>query len=129
MQNTVDNAERGAVKGALRKHVSLENDLTTTIPGDSGFSYFPGYAVDVETGERLNMAFGEDSYIRTAKGFSTEMGHDMIWNPDANDTIPDSTVSAYISFGGKHAVYDFGHVNSTIVQATPSGTSLDTMYM
>src|SRR6185436_4885698 len=32
------------------------------IPGDTSFSYFPGYAINVETGERLNIAFGEDSY-------------------------------------------------------------------
>src|SRR3982751_4676813 len=82
------NAEGNAGKNTIRKHVSLDNNFNA-VPGDSGFSYFPGYAVSLETGERLNMAFGEDSYIRTAKGFTSDMGADMKWNPDYNDTIDD----------------------------------------
>lgn len=44
----------------------------------TGMGWFPGYAVDVETGERLNMAFGESSYL------ANENGRDMIWNPTQN---------------------------------------------
>ena len=28
-----------------------------------GMGWFPGYAINVETGERLNMAYGEDSWL------------------------------------------------------------------
>ena len=28
-----------------------------------GMGWFPGYAIDVTTGERLNMAYGEDSWL------------------------------------------------------------------
>ena len=45
------------------------------IPGSYGLSWFPGYAINVETGERLNIVFGEDSSL------PTENGADMIWNP------------------------------------------------
>ena len=40
-----------------------------------GMSWFPGYAIDVGTGERLNMAFGEDSWL------GADNGKDMIFNP------------------------------------------------
>jgi hypothetical protein len=132
MQYATANSEGGAAKNTLRKHISWADSLMTTpaAAGDSGFSYFPGYAVDVETGERLNMAFGEDSYIRTAKGFSSDMGADLKWNPDANDTITDpNTGVAYYSFGGKHAVYIFGHVDSTISKPLVPSSQWDTLYM
>ena len=41
---------------------------------DTGMSWFPGYAIDTQTGERLNIAFGEDSWL------VTENGDDMIYN-------------------------------------------------
>jgi hypothetical protein len=63
----------------------------------TGMGWFPGYAINLETGERLNMAFGEDSYQKENNG------NDMIWNPTSNINYP----FAY-SFGGKHFVYVFG---------------------
>jgi hypothetical protein len=58
--------------------------------------WFPGYAIDVETGERLNVIFGEDSWL------SQENGRDMIWNPTS--TLIDQTSGDWIS-GGKHYLY------------------------
>ena len=43
-----------------------------------GMGWFPGYAIDVGTGERLNMAFGEDSWL------GADNGKDMLWNPSPN---------------------------------------------
>jgi hypothetical protein len=63
---------------------------------DSGMSWFPGYAIDVETGERLNIFFGEDSSL------PTENGSDMIWNPTNN--ILDRVTFRPV-FGGKHYIY------------------------
>ena len=40
--------------------------------------WFPGYAIDLETGERLNVIFSEDSWL------AGENGRDMIWNPTSN---------------------------------------------
>ena len=37
--------------------------------------WFPGYAIDIETGERLNIIFSEDSWQ------TSENGSDMKWNP------------------------------------------------
>ena len=62
-------------------------------------SWFPGYAINVETGERLNMAFGENSSI------TGENGRDMLWNP----TIHERSQFFDPLFGGQHYLYIFGH--------------------
>jgi hypothetical protein len=69
-----------------------------------GYSWFPGYVIDVETGERLNIAFGEDSFLGGVNG------RDMLFNPAVTDL---STGQGVISqFGeylaaGKHFMYIF----------------------
>jgi len=68
----------GSVKrNELRNGTSLDRNLEP-IAGETGMSYFPGYAINVETGRRLNMMFGENSY------FAGDNGKDMIWNPSPN---------------------------------------------
>jgi hypothetical protein len=105
MQRSKVNAEGFQGKGFIRKHPSLDKNYQPQ--ADSGFSWFPGYAIDVESGERLNIAFGEDSYLTPANGFTTETGGDMIWNPTANTFGPNGEVFA----GGKHVIYVFGRKN------------------
>jgi len=63
--------------------------------------WFPGYAINLETGERLNMAFGENSWMLTEKG------RDMVWNPTSNMY----TNQGGILFGGQQYIYVFGHNN------------------
>jgi hypothetical protein len=50
----------------------------------TGMGWFPGYAVDLETGQRVNIFFGENSvyrdFVADGLGLGTE-AHDMIWNP------------------------------------------------
>lgn len=43
--------------------------------GSTGFGWFPGYAINVETGERLNIMFAENSLD------TFNNGNDMIFNP------------------------------------------------
>ncbi len=64
-----------------------------------GMSWFPGYAIDVETGQRLNMAFGENSWLHGANGT------DMLWNPTAEIL---GNVAGEPVIGGGHAIYVFG---------------------
>ena len=45
---------------------------------DMGMGWFPGYAINLETGERLNMMFAEDSWLWN------DNGNDMLWNPTSN---------------------------------------------
>lgn len=63
---------------------------------DSSMSWFPGYAINIETGERMNIMFGEDSWL------SADNGRDMLFNPTSTIFDP---VSFNARFGGKHYVY------------------------
>jgi hypothetical protein len=62
----------------------------------TGMGWFPGYAVDVETGDRLNIFFGENSAYGDLVGDLTVaeqlgLGHeafDMIWNPGNQIILP-----------------------------------------
>jgi hypothetical protein len=65
-----------------------------------GMGWFPGYAINVETGERLNMAFSEDSWL------GKENGADMIWNPTDRVVEP---LFGELRMGGKHMTYVFRH--------------------
>ena len=66
--------------------------------------WFPGYAIDVETGARLYMAFGENSFL------TQENGADMIWNP--TDNYVDA--GGNIVLGGQHPIYVFNYKAKTI---------------
>lgn len=80
----------------------------------NGKSWFPGYAINVETGERLNIMFGEDSSL------PQENGNDMIWNPTKNYFDP---TTGQIVFGGKHYIYIMGssEFRNLNAQNEPSG--------
>jgi len=108
MQDDVNLAQGGAAKFDLRKSASVDKDGKDDGSGTIGMGWFPGYAINVETGERLNMAFGEDSWL------VGDNGRDMIWNPTSSFT--DNFTNGYstgIRFGGKHCIYVFGHSANT----------------
>ncbi|MEI6410436.1 MAG: hypothetical protein WCR52_13695 [Bacteroidota bacterium] len=70
-----------------------------------GMGWFPGYAVDVETGQRLNVFFGENSCF-SSKLNPKFTGRDMLWNPtdqffrsDIARDFPDYVL------GGQHWMY------------------------
>src|SRR5207248_10767097 len=67
------------------------NTAEASITSTTSMGWFPGYAINIETGERLNMAFGEDSYNYA------DNGNDMRWNPTS--TIDGSTYQH--AFGGR----------------------------
>ncbi len=67
-----------------------------------GMGWFPGYAINVETGERLNIAFGENSFD------VANNGADMMWNPTSVYTTYVGGSVKYV-FGGMHYIYVFGH--------------------
>lgn len=112
MCNSPQLSENGALRFMLRKSASLDKDgnpsgwpsqtEASQNPNDAnyilayGMSWFPGYAINLETGERMNMMFGEDSWL------SGQNGRDMIFNPSPNLF---STPSGEILFGGKHYMY------------------------
>jgi hypothetical protein len=108
----------GATIMELRK--SPSKDINgEEIAGETGMSYFPGYAIDIETGERLNMAFGENSWLHGSGGT------DMLWNPTAEyvDNVGNPI------FGGGHYIYIFGAdiENDATMPSYDNGVYLETM--
>lgn len=91
-----------ALSGGLRKSSSLDS-LNQVIAG-TGESWFPGYAIDLETGARLHMAFGENSFL------GTDGGGDMIWNPGSRmfDQVGNPKL------GGMQPIYVFSHKQKEI---------------
>jgi hypothetical protein len=85
-----------------------------------GMGWFPGYAIDVETGQRLNIFFGENSVYRDIDPNSGEIdfladatftegrrGADMMFNPSSQVLLPEvrdlGMLPLYV--GGQHSVY------------------------
>ncbi|GAB1449605.1 hypothetical protein MASR2M44_26340 [Bacteroidota bacterium] len=99
----------GAVKLNRRKSPSVDQNGKPV--AGTGMGWFPGYAINLETGERLNIMFAEDSSL------PTENGSDMIWNPTAN-YIRNDISGTEILFGGKHHVYIMG---SKPFRTSPTG--------
>jgi hypothetical protein len=97
----------GAEAGALRKSSSVDKEGNSDGTG-TGMGWFPGYAVDLESGARLYMAFGENSFL------GDENGSDMIWNPTSN--VVSGTSNPLM--GGMHAIYVFSYKQSTINKFT-----------
>ena len=100
---------------------SVSNPTTSNDPNDPnyicgyGMGWFPGYAIDVTTGERLNMAYGEDSWL------GNHGGNDMMFNPSAAESLGFGGFGDYIG-GGKHFIYVFR--NSAKYSATDDAGSM-----
>ncbi len=113
-------AENEAPRFAIRRSPSVDKegnfaDESDTIPSNNpddpdylstkGMGWFPGYAINLETGERLNIMFGEDSWL------VGENGRDMQFNPTENlyEMVGGAPDPSQPLFGGKHYVWVMGH--------------------
>lgn len=88
-----------AKPGTLRRSKSKDKNGNIDNSGSYGMSWFPGYAIDVETGMRLHIAFGENSFL------GSDGGSDMIWNPSSRLI---NEIGNPI-FGGQQPIYIFGY--------------------
>ena len=139
-------SEGGAKRFFLRKHASVDKDGNPTDvdwvnnpdqgsdnPEDANFiaaqgmGWFPGYVIDVETGARLNIAFGEDSYL------ADQNGRDMLFNPtkllkntvnevygESSQLMDPNIIRNYgidddPVMGGKHFVYIWGMDKDAVI--------------
>lgn len=75
------------------------NEAEATLVSNTGMGWFPGYAIDLETGERLNVFFGENSFLGGG------IGRDMVWNPSDVLNAFDATGTPQPVFGGCHWIY------------------------
>lgn len=100
----------GAKVGGLRKSLSVNKQGQPDGSGTTGMGWFPGYALDLETGARLYMAFGEHSFL------GIDNGADMLWNP-SDRVVNDLGIPV---MGGVHPIYIFAHDQAKI-NAYPLG--------
>jgi len=112
-------AEGGAKKLTLRKDTSwnmVNGELVrATDPNDQGWTYFPGYAISVQTGERLNIVMGENSWLKAQRG------DDMLFNPTSTEVeFPANSVNGGYVFGGQHAIYIMAPLDTIQGQPTPN---------
>ncbi|MBK9733545.1 MAG: hypothetical protein IPO92_00700 [Saprospiraceae bacterium] len=92
----------------VRQSPSIDAD--GKVIGGNGFSYFPGYAVDVETGKRLNIFFGENSVysgdeITEFLDGKNPIGGDMIYNPSPQLFLENAGNVSGLVMGGQHYIY------------------------
>jgi hypothetical protein len=112
--------EGGALNFELRKHASVgkEDANNDGLPDADnqglGMGWFPGYAVDVESGKRLNIFFGENSsydensLIGNYLPESVGLGRDMMWKPSSQFGLTQRTGFNFQTFcyaGGQHYIY------------------------
>jgi hypothetical protein len=90
--------QNNGLKGMPRPVASVDKNGNPDGSGTQGMGWFPGYAIDLETGARLHMAFGENSFLGGDKG------SDMIWNPTSR--LVDGN-GIYVK-GGNQPIYVFG---------------------
>lgn len=86
------------------------NDLT-------GMGWFPGYAVDVESGKRVNIFFGENAFysdndfVRNCLNDGTANGNDLMWNPTIQVQMNNPANCGWdrsflqLVLGGHHYIY------------------------
>jgi len=91
----------GAQPGQMRKSTSVDKNGNPDNSGTTGLGWFPGYAIDVESGARLYLAFGENSFL------VTDNGADMLWNP--TDRLVDNNGGPIM--GGMHPLYVMSYAN------------------
>ncbi|MEM9823174.1 MAG: hypothetical protein AAF985_18990, partial [Bacteroidota bacterium] len=125
---TEGNAESFELRSALSVGRDAGADGLPAADGDvdengeplTGMGWFPGYAIDVETGQRLNIFFGENSvYDCDAQEPGTvcddaifqlgQTGRDMMWNPtpEVGIVTPGRNVVDQFNLylGGQHFIY------------------------
>lgn len=117
--NRFNTLEGNTIGGADMFDLRQSNSVGKTGQEDGdgiGMSWFPGYAIDAETGERLNIFFGENSLYSDLNPNITEQllapanGGDMLFNPtnelfnsDAGNFNIDESID--LVAGNHHMVY------------------------
>ena len=107
MGDDVNQTEGGAKRFQIRKHASVDKNGQPLGDGTEGWGWFPGYAINLETGQRLNMMFGENSQLGVNQPGN---GRDLIWNPTST-TFGNNGDRV---FGGMHYVYVLGASDFTL---------------
>lgn len=111
MGHDQEQTEGKAKRFQIRKHASVDKNGNPLNDGTEGWGWFPGYAINLETGQRLNMMFGENSQLGVGQPGN---GRDLIWNPTST-----TSDGGGIVYGGMHYIYVLGA--SQFKLYTPNG--------
>lgn len=114
------NLGSGAWQLSAKWKPSVDKNGTPTSPapqvGDHGMGWFPGYAINLNTGERLNIFFGESEWDKLNNG------DDMLFNPTSDFGQNLDRV------GGRHYVYvtnlrydEFASLKDSLMNANYQG--------
>lgn len=93
----------------VRKTKSVDKNGLPDNTSTQGYSWFPGYAIDLDKGERVNLFFGENTCLRfldAKNGIEPKTTKDMLFNPGSDlfyDTSIMSPMDVYL--GGHHFIY------------------------
>lgn len=123
-----NNSVGGALKQEPRNSPSVDKNGNPDGTG-TGFGWFPGYAINVETGERLNIMFSEDSSLPDYNGADMIFNPSNVWAIDGEgNEINEATYNAMreafaftqdprfdakIIWGGRHYIYVLNSVGNT----------------
>ena len=81
-------SDDGVAKMDLRSGASVNKDGIEDGDG-TGMGWFPGYAINKESGERLNIMFAEDSWLKADNGDDmVGINSDYQLPPWANGSYP-----------------------------------------
>ncbi|MDR2972843.1 MAG: hypothetical protein LBU83_13115 [Bacteroidales bacterium] len=107
-------SQGGALKNEPRKCKSVGKDGNPDNSsdgfgenGDEGMGWFPGYAINIETGERLNIMFSENSDSTLYRYKEHVNGNDMIFNPTSTYALTTKDVSIEFEYNGINQTYYF----------------------
>ena len=104
-------SEGNALKGEPRKAKSVDKEGNPVISADNpqdgfgpnndeGMGWFPGYAINLETGERLNIMFAENSSEYLNYFEDLVKGKDMIFNPTSTYAIATIDIPTFFILAG-----------------------------
>ena len=93
-------------------YADVDNDTDSDGQARVGMGWFPGYAIDVETGQRLNVFFGENSVYDCSifcEFYENEVatGTDLMFNPSSQFFLQTNTPTSIFNIigGGQHFIY------------------------
>jgi hypothetical protein len=107
----------------LRGDASVDKEGKADGTNTTGLGWFPGYAINVETGKRVNIFFGENSIFSPEQLSAVDAtlptlykqtltGGDMLWNPTSEtvaqiDAPNGNVLNSSLNFpaGGHHYIY------------------------
>jgi len=149
-------SEGGADRFYMRRHASIDKDGNPYIdprtgepfndiagatdfvsdnPEDANFlapmgmGWFPGYVIDVETGVRLNVCYGEDSYLADYNGRDMQFNPSKLQQATVEQLYGESSqlydpaifrgTDSEPVFGGKHFVYVWRMDSIKMIASSP----------